>query len=224
MLLATVGAFGQPGDTDAKPVIQTTKYTLENIALQSIPDPNRIVFMGDSITEGWKVSDGELFTQSYVNRGISGQTTGQMLLRFKEDVIDLHPTLVVIMGGTNDFALNDGPVAVEETFEHLVSMAKLAKGNKIKVVLCSVLPALEFKWRPEVRPAEKIERLNRMLKAYASKNKITYIDYHAALKDKGNGMNQKFSEDGVHPNGKGYAVMKPILLKGIAKALKTKRG
>ncbi len=219
LLFGIYSAYAQPGDTDSKPV---GKYASENALLQTTPDTRRIVLMGDSITELWKVIDGKLFTQSYVNRGISGQTTAQMLLRFREDVIDLRPALVVIMGGTNDIALNDGPVALEDTFGHIVSMVQLAKSNKIKVVLCSVLPAYHFKWRPEVAPAEKIVKLNAMLKSYAAKRQITYIDYHSAMKDARNGMNEGYAEDGVHPNLEGYKVMKPLLLKGVAKALKRK--
>ncbi|HOZ75065.1 MAG TPA: SGNH/GDSL hydrolase family protein [Flavobacterium sp.] len=219
LLCGICSAYAQPGDTDSKPV---GKYASENALLQTTPDARRIVLMGDSITELWKVIDGKLFTGSYINRGISGQTTAQMLLRFREDVIDLRPKLVVIMGGTNDIALNDGPLALEDTFGHIVSMVQLAKSNKIRVVLCSVLPAYDFKWRPEVAPAEKIVKLNAMLKRYAAKNKITYIDYHSAMKDARNGMKEGYAEDGVHPNLDGYSVMKPLLLKGIAQALKRK--
>lgn len=219
LLFAICSAYAQPGDTDSKPV---GKYAAENALLQNNPDTRRIVLMGDSITELWKVIDGKLFTGNYVNRGVSGQTTAQMLLRFREDVIDLQPKLVVIMGGTNDIALNDGPVALEDTFGHIVSMVQLAKSNKVKVVLCSVLPAYHFKWRPNVMPAEKIVKLNAMLKSYAAKHHITYIDYHSAMKDVRNGMKEGYAEDGVHPNLAGYKVMKPLLLNGVAKALKRK--
>lgn len=221
LLFLTVAAFAQPVDNDAK-AIPVTKYTLDNMAVKSTQDNHRIVFMGDSITEAWKLFDGELFSGSNINRGISGQTTAQMLLRFREDVIDLKPQLVVIMGGTNDIAINQSATVVEETFGHIESMVALAKANKIKVALCSVLPAYHFKWNPEAKPAEKIERLNKMIKAYAAKNKITYIDYNSGMKDARNGMKDGYSEDGVHPNLKGYAVMKPVLLKGISKALKAK--
>lgn len=219
LLLGVCSAYAQPGDADSKPV---GKYAAENAVLQHIPDKGRIVFIGDSITELWKAIDAPLFGQSYVNRGVSGQTTAQMLARFNEDVIDLHPRLVVIMGGTNDIALNDGPVSLETTFGNIVAMVKRAKSNKIKVVLCSVLPAYDFKWRPNVAPAEKIVKLNAMLKSYARKHHLTYIDYHSAMKDPRNGMKEDYAEDGVHPNAKGYQVMKPLLLKGISKALKRK--
>lgn len=219
LLFSVCSAYAQPGDADSKPV---GKYAAENAILQNTPDKGRIVFLGDSITELWKSIDAPLFGQSYVNRGVSGQTTAQMLARFNEDVIDLHPRLVVIMGGTNDIALNDGPISLETTFRNIVTMVKRAESNKIKVVLCSVLPAHDFKWRPDVAPAEKIVKLNAMLKSYAGKHHLTYIDYHSAMKDPRNGMKADYAQDGVHPNAKGYQVMKPLLLKGIGKALKRK--
>jgi lysophospholipase L1-like esterase len=209
-------AHSQPGEEKAS----VTKYAAENQALKNTQG-RRIVFMGDSITELWKVLDGNLFSSNnYINRGISGQTTPQMLLRFREDVIDLHPEIVVIQGGINDIAQNSGPIPLEDTFGNIVSMAELARSNEIRVVLCSVLPAGDIPWRTGLLPADKIIRLNGMIKTYAEKHKLVYVDYYSKMKDKNSGLKEAYSEDGVHPNFEGYKIMKPLVVKGIAKALK----
>ena len=184
---------------------------------------NRIVFMGNSITEGWSRLDPNFWKDKpYVNRGISGQTTPQMLLRFKQDVIDLKPKVVVILAGTNDIAGNTGPMTLEQSRDNIIAMAQLAKANGIKVVLSSVIPAFDFPWRPGLEPAPKIVALNQMIKAYCDVNKIVYLDYHTAMKDERNGLKKELGYDGVHPNEAGYKVMAPLAEKAIAEALKRK--
>ncbi len=201
------------------------KYSDENKNLPAVaPGEKRVVFMGNSITEFWKTIDGEFFTKnkSFIDRGISGQTTPQMLVRFRNDVLDLNPAVVVILAGTNDIAGNTGPITVENIFGNIVSMVQLAKANKIKVVLCSVLPVYEYSWSPGLEPAEKIVKLNAMLQSYAQKNKIVYVDYHSPLADEKKGMKAEYSPDGVHPNLKGYKVMDDLVEKAISRALKIK--
>ena len=177
--------------------------------------------MGDSITEFWKVFDNSFFTNKpYVNRGISGQTTPQMLLRFQQDVINLKPALVVILAGINDIAENTGPITIEAIFHNIVSMAESAKKNKIRVALCSVLPAYDFPWRSGLQPAEKIIKLNAMISTYARKHKIVFVDYYSAMVDERKGLNKRFSDDGVHPTTAGYKIMGPILEKAIATVFK----
>ncbi len=184
---------------------------------------NRIVFMGNSITEGWPKFDSLFWkNKSYVNRGIGGQTTPQMLLRFKQDVIDLKPKVVVILAGINDIAGNTGPMTLEQTRDNIIEMAQLAQLNGIRVVISSVLPAFDFPWRPGMEPAEKVVLLNAMLKAFCDQNKIIYLDYHTAMKDERNGLQAALGYDGVHPNLEGYKVMAPLAERAIAAALKQK--
>ncbi len=201
------------------------RYSDENKNLPAVaPGEKRVVFMGNSITEFWKTIDGEFFikNKSYVDRGISAQTTPQMLVRFRDDVINLNPSVVVILAGTNDIAGNTGPTTLESIFGNIVSMAELAKANKIKVILCSVLPVYEYSWSPGLEPAEKIVKLNAMLQSYSKKNKIVYVDFHSALSDEKKGMKAEYSPDGVHPNLKGYKIMDDLVEKGISMALKIK--
>jgi alpha-L-fucosidase len=182
---------------------------------------NRVVFMGNSITEGWVKYHGEFFQENpYVGRGISGQTTAQMLLRFRPDVIDLNPEVVVILAGTNDIAANRGPQTLEQIMGNIISMAQLAKASDIKVVLASVLPASKYLWRPAVNPADKIIELNEMIKAYAEKNNIVYLDYYSAMVDSNKGLIKEYGRDTVHPNVEGYKVMEKLAEKAIQKALK----
>ena len=172
--------------------------------------------MGNSITDNWAKFHPEFFKNNdFIGRGISGQVTSQMLCRFQSDVIELRPKIVVIMAGTNDIAQNNGYIAHEHILQNIQSMCELAKQNKIRPVLCSCLPAAAFKWRPEMKPAEDIKRLNEMIKAYAKANKITYIDYHSALVDERGGLPQKYAKDGVHPNLEAYAIMEKILLENL---------
>lgn len=198
------------------------KYRAENEKL-GLPQPGekRVVFMGNSITEGWKVADPGFFEkEGYINRGIGGQTTPQMLIRFRPDVIDLKPRVVVILAGTNDIAGNTGYSSLEMIEDNIASMADLARANGIKVVLSSVLPAYNFPWRKEIEPAGKIAELNTWIKDYANKNDFIYIDYYSEMVDERKGLKSSYSEDGVHPNKAGYEVMRGLAEKAIAKALK----
>ena len=198
------------------------RYRQENAQL---PPPaegeNRVVFMGDSITDAWgRRYHGFFSGKPYVNRGISGQTTPQMLIRFRPDVIALKPKVVVILAGTNDLAGNTGPMTPEEILGNLISMAELAKANGIRVVLASVLPAIDYPWRPEhPNPSEKIIALNAMIKDYATRNGLVYLDYFSALADERNGLKQEYAQDAVHPNQAGYDVMGPLAEKAIEQAL-----
>lgn len=191
------------------------KYSVENesiIASQNIS--KNIVFMGDSITEFWKVNDPNFFTSNnFINRGISGQTTPQMLLRFRQDVLNLKPSTVVILAGINDIAENTGPITLEQIMDNISLMVALAKANKIKVILCSVLPANKFNWNPKLQPADKVIELNQMIASYATKHKITYVDYYSAMVDENKGLQKKFGEDGVHPNLEGYKVMEELVMR-----------
>ena len=179
---------------------------------------NRVVFMGDSITEGWRL-DASFPGKPYINRGISGQTSPQMVLRFRQDVIALQPKVVVILAGTNDIAGNTGPMTPEQTEDNLASMADLAAANHIRVVLCSVMPAFDFPWQPGLMPAPKVLALNAWIKAYAAEKGYVYVDYHSAMKDERNGLPPTLSTDGVHPLPAGYAIMAPLVEAGIARAL-----
>ncbi len=189
------------------------KQNQEVISQNIVPNS---VLMGDSITEGWFATDPGFFTKNnFVGRGIGGQVTSQMLLRFREDVIKLKPKRVIILAGTNDIAENQGPISLDKVFGNIVSMAELAKANNIKVVLCSVLPAYDFPWRKDMKPADKVIALNKMIKDYAQKNNITYVDYHNALKNEKNGLPKEIAEDGIHPNKSGYEKMEAILMKTL---------
>jgi len=191
----------------------------ENMKLPApAPGENRVVFMGDSITEGWHI-DKFFPGKLYINRGISGQTAPQMVVRFRQDVIDLKPKVVVILAGTNDIAGNTGPETIEEIEGYLASMAELAHANRIRVVLCSVLPAYDYPWKTGLEPAPKILAINAWLKDYAAQHGDIYVDYHSAMKDNRDGLPAGLSHDGVHPLPAGYAVMAPLVEAGIAKAL-----
>lgn len=180
----------------------------------------RVVFMGNSITDFWIRYDPEFFSQHhFVDRGISGQTSPQMLLRFRADVIDLRPKAVVIECGTNDIAGNTGPSTLEMIEDNIMSMVELARANRIKPILGSVLPANKFPWRPAVQPADRIIELNVWIKGYAKQQHIGYIDYYDQLVDDQKGMRPDYSEDGVHPNQKGYRVMEGLAETVIRKVI-----
>jgi acyl-CoA thioesterase I len=191
------------------------------------PGETRVVFMGDSITEGWGLKGsanepdrGVFFPgKPYVNRGISGQTTPQMLVRFRQDVIDLKPKVVVLLAGTNDIAGNTGKMSPEETEGNLASMSQLARENGIRVVLCSVLPASDFSWHPGMEPAPKIRALNEWIQAYAARNGFAYVDYYSHMVNGEGGLKSELSPDGVHPNKAGYEIMAPLAEAGISQAL-----
>lgn len=185
---------------------------------------DRVVFIGDSITEAWKLEN-SFPGKPYINRGISGQTTSQILLRFRQDVIDLHPRVTVILAGTNDLAENTGPVTLEQVEGNLESMAQLARANHIAVVLCSVLPTARYWWHPQLaNPTERIAALNRWIQAYAAKGRYPYVNYYVAMKDPSGGLRPDLSPDGVHPSLAGYAVMAPLARAGIDAALKEASG
>lgn len=199
----------------------TTAFAAENKKLSApAKGEQRVVFMGNSITIGWKNTDSAFFaTHGYINRGISGQTTPQMLLRFRPDVIDLKPAVVVILAGTNDIAGNTGPASLESIAGNISSMALLAKASGIKVVLSSVLPVFDYPWKPGLQPAVKIVALNKMIKDFATKNGFVYLDYFTPMADERNGLKANLGDDGVHPNLAGYKIMEPLVEKAIAQAL-----
>jgi lysophospholipase L1-like esterase len=180
---------------------------------------DRVVFMGDSITAGWHL-DQSFPGKPYINRGIGGQTSPQMLVRFRQDVIDLQPKVVIILAGTNDIAGNTGPMTLEQTEGNIASMAELAAANGIRVVLCSVLPAFDYSWAPGLMPAPKIALLNAWIRGYAAAKGFVYVDYHSAMKDERGGLPPALSKDGVHPLPAGYAIMAPLAEAGIEQALK----
>ena len=188
-------------------------------------DENRVVFMGDSITDGWIRQAPEFFqAKPYLDRGISGQTTPQMLVRFRQDVINLHPKVVVILAGTNDIAGNTGPETPEMIQDNLVSMVDLARANGIRVVLASITPSDDFWWNPGTKPAPRIAEMNTWIKGYAAQHKLVYLDYYSAMVDDNGGMKREFTRDGVHPNPEGYAVMGKLAEEAIASALAGKSG
>ena len=219
-ILFSVGALAQAPQQKDWPNL--TRYRMEDAAL-ALPAEGvqRVVFMGDSITDAWGRQYGKFFPDKpYVNRGISGQTTPQMLIRFRPDAIALHPAAVVILAGTNDIAGNTGPETLEDIEGNLMSMAELAKANGIRVVLSSVMPVCDYiRPQTEKRPPASILALNLWMKDYASKNGFVYLDYYAALIDDAGMFKKELTYDGLHPNDAGYAVMGPLAEQAIAKAL-----
>jgi lysophospholipase L1-like esterase len=209
------------GKAQAQDWPNLSKYQEENAKLKPIaPGEKRIVLMGDSITEFWSTTDSEYFIgKPYLNRGISGQTTPQMLLRFRADVIDLKPSAVVILAGINDIAGNTGPVTLQMITNNIFSMVELAHANHIKVILCSVLPAYDFPWKPNQNPAQKVVDLNKIIKNYADAKGILYLDYFSAMRDERDGLKSAYSGDGVHPNKLGYQIMAPLAEKAIKEVL-----
>lgn len=188
-----------------------------------VPDEHRVVFMGNSITANWAPYFETMFPgKPYIGRGISGQTTPQMLVRFRQDVIALAPAIVVILAGTNDIAGNTGPSTLKMIEGNIASMAELAKENGIGVVLSSVLPVRDYPWRPGLEPAPKIIALNAWIKAYAAQHGAIYVDYHSAMADARGGMRSGLSSDGVHPNEAGYRIMASLVQPAIEEALRAK--
>ena len=197
------------------------RYRDDNAKL-GLPATNesRIVFMGNSITEGWSNFHPEFFSgKPYVNRGISGQTTPQMLIRFRADVIDLQPKAVVILAGTNDIAGNTGPATINMIANNIISMAELAQANNILVIISSVLPVYDYPWKPGLEPVPKIRKLNDIIKNYANKHEHTYLNYYAAMVDEQKGLKEEYTYDGVHPNKEGYRVMADLANQAIANTL-----
>jgi lysophospholipase L1-like esterase len=192
-------------------------YRDENRAVASGARP-RVVFMGDSITELWKLYDPAFFTGGVVDRGISGQTTPQMVVRFYQDVVRLRPQVVHIMAGTNDVAANTGPTSDDEFKNNITAMVDLARANGVKVVLASIPPSNRFSWRPELKPARKIRELNAWLRSFAASRGATYVDYYAVLSDADGGFKPDLTSDGVHPATAGYAAMKVEAQRALAQA------
>ncbi len=201
---------------------QLERYRADNAVLPSpVEGERRVVFYGDSITDGWGRVPGTTFFpgQPYVNRGISGQTTAQMLVRFRQDVIDLEPDAVVILAGTNDIAGNTGVATQAMIEDNLRSMTELAQAHGIRVVLASVLPVSDYPWRPGLRPAAKVQRLNEWIADYAQRSGAVYLDYWSALANAQGGLDADLAPDGVHPSPAGYAVMAPLARQAIDRAL-----
>ncbi|MEO1487640.1 MAG: SGNH/GDSL hydrolase family protein [Bacteroidota bacterium] len=204
-------------DVKAQDWANLEKYQNANAEVLA-SDSNAInaVFMGNSITEGWHGLHPDFFdTHGFVGRGISGQTTPQMLLRFRQDVISLHPKLVVILAGTNDIAGNTGPMTLEQIRDNFLSMVQLAKANSITPVICSVLPAQTYPWRPEKQPDVAIPKLNGLLKTLCDAEKITFVDYFSEMDNGQSGLSKDLAEDGVHPTEKGYLIMESLILKAL---------
>lgn len=202
---------------------QLDRYRADNAALPPIePGQQRVVFYGDSITDAWgKDGRGEFFPgKPYLNRGISGQTTAQMLVRFQQDVVHLKPAAVIILAGTNDIAGNTGPETQQMIEDNFVSMSAIARQSGIKLILASILPAIAYPWKPGVQPAEEIRALNAWLKDFAQRDGDVYLDYYSSLADAQGGMKPGLSKDGVHPTAQGYAIMAPLAENAIGEALK----
>jgi lysophospholipase L1-like esterase len=187
------------------------RYRAANDSLRASGESPRVVFMGDSITENWVLADPQFFERGVVNRGIGGQTTPQMLVRFRADVIALKPQVVHIMAGTNDVAGNTGPTTAQDVKNNIVSMVELARANAIRVVLGSVPPAATFNWRPQMDPVPQIKSLNAWLREYAAQNRLEYIDYYAALAGSSGELRADLGNDGVHPNRDGYRIMRKLV-------------
>jgi lysophospholipase L1-like esterase len=183
--------------------------------------PPQVVFLGDSITENWVRMSGPFFeANGYIGRGISGQTTPQMLVRFRQDVVELKPKVVLILAGTNDIAGNTGPSTLEMIKANLMSMSDLARQNGIRLVFASVLPVFDYRWKPGLTPAPKIAALNEWMQGYAAGSGATYVDFYTPMADERGGMKAALSPDGVHPNAAGYAIMEPLAVKAIADSLR----
>ena len=202
----------------------TSRYDKANLELKlHAAANNRVVFMGNSITEGWVQMRPDFFdNRDYINRGIGGQTTPQMLLRFRQDVVDLNPKVVVILAGTNDIAGNSGYISLEAIISTIKSMAEIANANDIKVIISSILPAIDYPWKPGLDPASKIIIINKALKAFSEENNFIYLDYYAAMVDDKGGLKvpeYTTANDLVHPNKKGYLVMEKLAEIAIKKAL-----
>lgn len=220
-LLVVLSFLGLSRTIQAQDWANLQKYQEANASLEAPANgENRIVFMGNSITEGWSIANPGFFEgKPFVNRGISGQTTPQMLLRFRQDVIALKPKVVLILAGTNDIAGNTGPMTLQQIHDNILSMIELAEANGICPILCSVLPAYDYPWKPGLEPNVKIPKLNTMLNKTANAKGILYLDYFSAMADERNGLSKELAEDGVHPTKKGYAIMESLVEKSIEKAL-----
>jgi lysophospholipase L1-like esterase len=198
------------------------KYADQNKSVpQKVTGEKRVVFLGNSIFEGWLRSRPEFFAgKPYYDRGISGQTTPQMLLRFYDDVLALNPDVLVLKCGINDIAQNTGPYDQQKTINNIKAIAQLARANKIKVILCSVLPASDFKWRPGLEPADKVIALNAAIQQFAKEQDYYYLDLYSSVVDENKGMKKEYASDGVHPTVEGYKVLEPLVEAAILKVKK----
>ncbi|HID8536754.1 TPA: SGNH/GDSL hydrolase family protein [Stenotrophomonas maltophilia] len=202
------------------------RYRDSNAQLPAaVPGQPRVVFFGDSITEGWgrEGSAGFFPGKGWLNRGISGQTTAQMLVRFPQDVLALKPQVVVILAGTNDIAGNTGPSTQAMIEDNLHAMVDLARAHGIRVVLASVLPVSDYPWLPGTAPAPKVRALNTALKRYADAQQLVYLDYYTPMANAAGGLDPQLADDGVHPTAKGYAVMAPLAEAAVTRALQQKQ-
>ncbi len=197
---------------------QKCRYQRENAALPPA-SAHRVVFLGDSITESWASFEPDFFVDDVLDRGISGQTTAQMLVRLRSDVLDLHPAVVHILAGTNDVAGNTGPTSLADIQGNIASMVEQARAHGARVILASIPPAAAIPWRPQVQPMPAIAAMNEWLRRYAAREHLVYVDYHRMLSDGRGAFLPKLSGDGVHPNGAGYAVMRPLAAAAIRQAL-----
>lgn len=198
------------------------RYSQANVDARAEVVPNRVVFIGDSITEGWARQPFIATNVRFLGRGISGQTASQMLVRFRSDVIALKPAVVHIMAGTNDVAQNNGPETSEEITGYIASMVEIAQANHIKVILASIPPAADFAWRRGLNPVPQIRALNTWLKAYARQRKVVFVDYWPVLATPEGAMKSSLSPDGVHPNAAGYEAMTPLAEAAVRTALSRK--
>ena len=219
ILVIVVASIIQIQNTNAQDWANLGKYNEANSKL-NMKSGSRIVFMGNSITEGWMQDTTSFFyTKNYINRGIGGQTTPQMLVRFRADVLDIKADVVVILAGINDIAGNTGASTLEMVFNNIQSMTELAMANNIKVVLSSVLPASKLSWKPDVDPAEKIVKLNGMINAYANKKGILYLDYYTSMVGDDKGLRKELTTDGVHVTLAAYKLMERLAERAIARVL-----
>lgn len=186
-------------------------------ANKNVKQAPMLVIMGDSITDFWpnKTSSDFFNKNNIVGRGISGQVTSQMLVRFRRDVLDLKPKYVAILAGTNDIAQNQGYINAENIVGNIISMVEIARANKIKPIVCSILPAAKYPWRPEIQSVPMVQKINQMLKDYCKKHKVKYIDFYTPMADENNGLPKKYANDGIHPTSDGYAVMEKVLLENL---------
>jgi lysophospholipase L1-like esterase len=210
-------ALAPPGHGENGDWASFSRYREANSSLK--PDASRVVFLGDSITEAWAQEPFFAESPHLVGRGVSGQTTQQMLVRFRADVIELKPALVHIMAGTNDVAGNNGPESDAEIEGAISSMVELARASHIKVVLASIPPAADFEWHPGLKPISRLRRLNAWLKSYAAKIGIGYVDYWSVLAAESGAMKSDMSIDGVHPNSQDYKAMRALTEAAVQSSL-----
>jgi len=219
--LAFVALFFAAAPLQAQDWPAMEYFKAKNDSLMQLTNQTSVVFMGNSITQGWISMRPEFFSRNqFINRGIGGQTTPQMLLRFRQDVIDLNPKAVVILAGINDIAENTGPISLEYIAKNLESMVQLSLTNEITPVLCSVLPANSFPWRQRITPTESVIELNRMLREMAEHYQVPYVDYYNPMVDDKKGLKPEWGYDPVHPNEEGYKVMEPIVMNTLNQLLK----